>query len=690
MERVAFLIEETNERIGCLLNPETLVMRRVAGVRPRRSATGQLTGAGLADDPLLYTGGGRTELELDLLFDVSLAGSSITTSDVRDLTLPLWNLAENTSQDAGYACPPQVLFIWGKSWNIRGVVVAVAERLEYFTSEGVPRRSWLRLRMLRAAEPPADAAQTRLGPPPLVSSSEELRIPESGVEVHEVIGGGAPSPAPSPAAGPTDGVVTASDIVATALAETHAGRSLAAARAKIASAAHSIESELAEWAASEGDAPPAAAEAVGAEVDTIFSALAAVDSAADIDLVGTVVSAASTVRAAARRIGDQVSDLASEAGQFVAGKIDAALAAIEPAVEGMLSAAQTVIAAVEDRAAVVIAGAVVEMEWAADTIEASLQPVVAAVSEVGAGAVERIRGAVEEIDTVVRHIRETGETVAREMLPDALAAIASDLEVLWSVGEFAAAETIGGAVERLSFAFKNVSSATEAVAAVLTTQTEAVMSSAVPSASAALEQLQTEEDPAAVEAVQDAVTHIAAAVAVRPGPRVAAEGPAPGPAAMETLRAAVERLETDERAEAAEEATAALETVVDALEEAVVAEGEAAAALVRAAVEARHPPAPPRGETSQRPPEGPPAEEEVTPSRTAPVPEVPPPRLPPEPDRPGARGGGGERLDLLAYRYYRDPALWRLLAIFNDIDDPLTLASGRLLRVPPASVLGGS
>jgi hypothetical protein len=224
------------------------------------------------------------------------------------------------------------------------------------------------------------------------------------------------------------------------------------------------------------------------------------------------------------------------------------------------------------------------------------------------------------------------------------------------VGEFAAAETIGGAVERLSFAFKNVSSATEAVAAVLTSQTEAVMASAVPSARTALEQLQTEEDPAAVEAVRDAVTHIAATVAARPGLRVEAEGPAaPGPAAMETLRVAVERLETDERAEAAEEATAALETVVDALEEAVVAEGEAAAALVRAAVEA----------------------------------ERPPPR-PPEPDRPGARGGGGERLDLLAYRYYRDPALWRLLAVFNDIDDPLALASGRLLRAPPASVLGGS
>jgi hypothetical protein len=72
MERVAFLIERTNETLPCLLNPNTLVMRRVAGVRPRQSAGGQLTGTGLADDPLLYTGGGKTEMEMDLLFDVSL------------------------------------------------------------------------------------------------------------------------------------------------------------------------------------------------------------------------------------------------------------------------------------------------------------------------------------------------------------------------------------------------------------------------------------------------------------------------------------------------------------------------------------------------------------------------------------------------------------------------------------------
>ena len=70
MERVAFLVDDTGERIDCLLNPETVAVTRLAGVRTRGTATGQLTGAGLADDPLQFTGGGRTEIVMDLLFDI--------------------------------------------------------------------------------------------------------------------------------------------------------------------------------------------------------------------------------------------------------------------------------------------------------------------------------------------------------------------------------------------------------------------------------------------------------------------------------------------------------------------------------------------------------------------------------------------------------------------------------------------
>jgi Contractile injection system tube protein len=171
VERVAFLIEETGERIACMLNPEDMVVRRLAGVRPRRSAGGALTGAGLADDPLLFTGGGTTELHLNLLFDVSLGGSSTTVADVRELTYPLWQLAENAADERNYGRPPLVRFVWGKSWNIPGIVSAVAERLDYFSSGGEPLRSWLSMRFLRVAESASAVLADR---PPLRS----LQLPE--------------------------------------------------------------------------------------------------------------------------------------------------------------------------------------------------------------------------------------------------------------------------------------------------------------------------------------------------------------------------------------------------------------------------------------------------------------------------------------------------------------------------------
>jgi hypothetical protein len=189
MERVAFLLESTGERLACMLNPDSLIIRRLAGVRNRDSATGPLTGARLKDDPLLYTGGGMTELILDLLFDITLAGSSVMAEDVRQLTRPLMELAEGETGGDGYSRPPLVRFVWGKQWNVLGVVTAAAERLEYFTSDGAPRRSWLRMRLVRVTDPSATASAV---PPSaeVPELPEELEIPPEQVEVHEVLGGG--------------------------------------------------------------------------------------------------------------------------------------------------------------------------------------------------------------------------------------------------------------------------------------------------------------------------------------------------------------------------------------------------------------------------------------------------------------------------------------------------------------------
>ena len=160
MERVAFIVDATAERIDCLLNPQTLEIKRTAGVRPALGPGGPLVGAGVADDPLLFTGGGRTELVFDLLFDLDLLEAPGASQDVRALTGRLWQLAENSATERGSGRPPLVRFVWGKAWNLPGVVVAVAERYDAFGDAGTPRRSWLRLKLVRVAEPAATAPQS--------------------------------------------------------------------------------------------------------------------------------------------------------------------------------------------------------------------------------------------------------------------------------------------------------------------------------------------------------------------------------------------------------------------------------------------------------------------------------------------------------------------------------------------------
>jgi hypothetical protein len=213
MERVTFLLEASGDRLTCMLNPETLVVRRRAGVLPRRSIGGRVSGGGRADEPLLFTGGGVTELELDLLFDVTLLGSSVSTDNVRDLTTPFVEMTENLLDDKELGHPPLVRFVWGKSWNIPGIVTSVAERFEFFTAGGEPRRSWMRMRMVRAGD---DALHPLTQPSPLLDlDPEEIRAASKGptedVRVHEVLG----SAAPASDAGSAEGAGGASEVADT-------------------------------------------------------------------------------------------------------------------------------------------------------------------------------------------------------------------------------------------------------------------------------------------------------------------------------------------------------------------------------------------------------------------------------------------------------------------------------------------
>ena len=176
-----------------MLNPETMIARRSAGIVRRNGYSGPLQGASLTDDLLLYGGGGTTEMILDLLFDTTLAGDTAEPGDVRALTRPLWNLAENSADAQGQAQIPIVRMVWGKAMNERGMVTAVAERLEFFDESGVPRRSWLRMRFCRIN--PEDLTDTSTPSTPDLDSLLPLESLEDGSTraSEEAIGGPQPS-----------------------------------------------------------------------------------------------------------------------------------------------------------------------------------------------------------------------------------------------------------------------------------------------------------------------------------------------------------------------------------------------------------------------------------------------------------------------------------------------------------------
>jgi nucleoid-associated protein YgaU len=53
----------------------------------------------------------------------------------------------------------------------------------------------------------------------------------------------------------------------------------------------------------------------------------------------------------------------------------------------------------------------------------------------------------------------------------------------------------------------------------------------------------------------------------------------------------------------------------------------------------------------------------------------------------GDGGGGGDRLDLLAHRFYGNPGFWRVLAAFNGLDHGLELVPGTVLRIPTLAMV---
>lgn len=671
MERVAFLIEDTNERLGCLLNPESLVIRRAAGVRPARSATGQLTGAGLADDPLLFTGGGRTELDLDLLFDVTFAGSTASTDDVRDLTGPLWRLAENTRSRDGFGRPAAARFIWGKNWNIPGVVVAVAERLEHFTPAGVPRRSWLRLRMLRVA----DTSPVSVGPgvslPSLIAAR---RLSESRQAAYQIVGGAPTLSAlapgyelaalePEPSLG--EAVVTAGRIIWESLVETTAGQAIGQACRRVGAFVESIGAEVAAWLSSDSTFLKGIAQGVSQAAGEIAGAIGGVVSAAKTRIVRAVTAAAAAVSAAAGRIGRALKRAVDAASREVARRLEPLLAELRPVMRALGQAAAVIATAVRAKAARYIAAAGSYLRVAAGAARDSLAVLNQALSPLAAQAGTAIGSALDRIGSVVEAVLTTGGRTAARAVPATLAQIGRSVEVLWAAGQRAVAGTLRGLMNGMAYAFRGLAASDEALGAVEPREAASLLasSSGIVSATLAASPAPAEEAREAIAQAVDRITSCAAELEARAEPETQAQ-------IAEAVAIVSEALAAPQVDVSA--VNQALDVIRDAGPVVLTQETAQAAQAVIAAVAAD--------------------QEQGEPAAA----ETESPRWPGPPLQGGAVGSvvahiaEGDRLDTIAHRHLADAAYWRLLAMVNDIADPLRITAGQILRIPSAAALGAT
>lgn len=141
MERVIFLVENLDLRISCMLNPESITINRSSGIS-------SLSTLNSNQNSNVYNRNDRTWVEMELLFDTTIPNLTDIEKDVRLLTKHFYKMSERNNLDINGYRQPVVRMIWGKGWNQPGLISDIAERLDYFDNSGIPRRSWLKLRLL--------------------------------------------------------------------------------------------------------------------------------------------------------------------------------------------------------------------------------------------------------------------------------------------------------------------------------------------------------------------------------------------------------------------------------------------------------------------------------------------------------------------------------------------------------------
>ena len=144
----AYLVNlETGERIQCLFNPNEYSISKTNSWKEKSTKNSNVP-------RLEFTGGGPTQLKLDLFFDTYESGGS-----ARDYVRKIVSLTQISQSGSGDPEPPRCMFSWGANFEFEAVITNLSARFTLFQSDGTPVRAVVSLTLKECKDPQVQKRQ---------------------------------------------------------------------------------------------------------------------------------------------------------------------------------------------------------------------------------------------------------------------------------------------------------------------------------------------------------------------------------------------------------------------------------------------------------------------------------------------------------------------------------------------------
>lgn len=149
---------ENSERLVCHFNPNAYTFDKKNNWPANEKA-----GSNMPQHK--FGGGSPATLTMELLFD-TYGDPKADEKDVRKkYTDKLWKLmlvdpkSKNFDKKSKKGRPPQVKFIWGKTWSFEGVITSLSQKFTLFLSDGIPVRATVNVTFQQSKDEAALAKQ---------------------------------------------------------------------------------------------------------------------------------------------------------------------------------------------------------------------------------------------------------------------------------------------------------------------------------------------------------------------------------------------------------------------------------------------------------------------------------------------------------------------------------------------------